>query len=42
MFLYDTAVKKQNKIKLTKESKEIGMLDFYDGLQNIVKIVAAC
>ena len=42
MFLYDTAVKKQNKIKLTKESKEIGMLDFYDGLTNVVKIVAAC
>ena len=44
-FLYDNAVKKQNKVKLTigcKESKDIGILDFYDGLSNITKVVAAC
>jgi hypothetical protein len=35
-------VKKQNKIRITKESKEIGILDFYDGLGNITKVVAAC
>jgi hypothetical protein len=35
-------VKKQNKIRITKESKEIGILDFYDGLSNINKVVAAC
>jgi hypothetical protein len=40
--LYDTAVKKQNKIKLTKDSRDIGILDFYEGLSNIVKIVAVC
>ena len=42
MFIYDGAVKKQNKIKLTKDSKEIGMLDFYDSLENVTKVVAAC
>jgi len=41
-FIHDSAVKKQNKIRITKDSKEIGILDFYDGLANITKVVAAC
>jgi phospholipase/lecithinase/hemolysin len=38
--LYDTAVKKQNKVKITKDSRDIGILDFFEGLSNIVKVVA--
>lgn len=42
MFIYDTAVKKQNKVKIIEQGKEIGILDFYESLAYITKIVAVC
>ena len=41
-FVFNTAIKKQNKVRITSEGKEIGILDFYESLQNMSKIVAAC
>ena len=42
IFIYDTAVKAQNKIRINSEgSKEIGILDFYESLANLPKVVSA-
>lgn len=38
--MYDTAVKSQNKVKLTEQSKDIGILDFYESLSLLPKLVA--
>lgn len=42
MFIYDTAVKKQNKVRIVEQGKEIGILDFYESLSYITKIAAVC
>ena len=39
-FVYDTAVKKQNKVKMTAEGRPIGILDFYESLSILPQIVA--
>lgn len=41
IFLYDTAVKAQNKVRLTEEGSPIGILDFYESLANLPRVVAA-
>ena len=41
IFMYDMAAKQNNTLAFTKQSKKIGILDFYDSLTIIVKIVAA-
>lgn len=42
IFIYETAVKSQNKVRLTPEStRDVGILDFYESLANLPKIVAA-
>jgi hypothetical protein len=41
VFVYDTAIKTHNKVRLTQESKEIGILDFYESLSIMPKVVAA-
>ena len=42
IFIYDTAVKAQNKIKLNVEgSRDIGILDFYESLANLPRVIAA-
>lgn len=41
IFLYDTAVKQQNKVKLTSESRPVGILDFYESLTILPKLVSA-
>ena len=40
IFVYDTAVK-QNRVKLSEQGKEIGILDFYESLATLPKVVAA-
>ena len=40
VFIYDTAVKKQNKVKMTSESRPIGILDFYESLAILPKVVS--
>ena len=39
--MYDMSAKKNNTLAFTKDSESIGMLDFYESLSVIVKIVAA-
>ena len=39
--MYDMSAKQNNTVLYTKHSERIGMLDFYDSLSVIVKIVAA-
>ena len=42
IFIYDTAIKAQNKVKINPEgSREIGILDFYESLANLPKIISA-
>ena len=42
IFINETAVKAQNKIRINNESsREIGILDFYESLANLPKVVAA-
>ena len=42
IFIYDTAVKEQNKISVNPEShRKIGILDFYESLANLPRIVSA-
>lgn len=41
IFLYETAVKEQNKVKLVHSGKKVGILDFYDSLSILPRIVAA-
>ena len=41
IFLYETAVKEQNKVKLVHTGKKVGILDFYDSLSILPRIVAA-
>lgn len=41
IFLYDTAVKAQNKVQLTEEGSPIGILDFYESLANLPRVIAA-
>lgn len=42
IFIYDTAVKAQNKVRLNEDGgREIGILDFYESLAFIPKIVSA-
>ena len=40
-FVYDTAVKKQNKVQLTAEGRPIGILDFYESLSVLPQVVGA-
>ena len=42
IFIYETAIKKQNKVKMVEQAKEIGILDFYESLAYVSKIVAVC
>ena len=39
--MYDLTSKQNNTLAFTKQSRRIGILDFYDSLHIIVKIVAA-
>jgi hypothetical protein len=39
--MYDMAAKQNNTLIFTKDSRRIGMLDFYDSLSVLVKVVAA-
>ena len=42
IFVYDTAIKAQNKVTLSPESvREIGILDFYESLSNLPKVISA-
>lgn len=41
IFIYEMAAKLNNTIKLTASSERIGILDFYDSMQMITKILAA-
>ena len=42
IFVYENAVKAQNKISLNPEStREIGILDFYESLSNLPKVISA-
>ena len=42
IFIYDTAVKEQNKVCLNEEGgRKIGILDIYESLANMPKIVSA-
>lgn len=41
MFMYDMSAKLNNTVMYTNQSQRIGMLDFYDSLSIMVKIVAA-
>jgi len=40
-FCYHNADKKQNKVKITSEGHEIGILDFYESLSVASKVIAA-
>jgi len=42
IFIFDGAVKKQNKIKITEMGKEICILDFFESLAFISKVVSVC
>jgi hypothetical protein len=39
--MYDMASKQNNTMSYTKDSERIGMLDFYDSLTVLVKVIAA-
>jgi len=42
IFIYDTAVKAQNKIMINSEgSRDIGILDFYESLANLPRVIAS-
>lgn len=41
VFVDPKSTKKQNKVRVTTEGKEIGILDFYESLQSVTKVVAA-
>ena len=42
IFIYNTAIKEQNKVQVNPESsRSIGILDFYESLSNLPKIVSA-
>ena len=42
VFIYNTAVKAQNKVSLGPESsRQIGILDFYESLANLPKVISA-
>lgn len=42
IFIYDTAVKAQNKVRINEDGgREIGILDFYESLAYLPKIVSA-
>lgn len=42
IFIYDTAIKEQNKIRINSEgSRDIGILDFYESLANLPRVIAS-
>ncbi|CDW82479.1 UNKNOWN [Stylonychia lemnae] len=41
IFMYDMATKQNNTLSFTKDSQRIGILDFYESMHMIVKVVAA-
>lgn len=41
IFMYDMAAKQNNTVAFTKNSERIGILDFYESLTIMVKIIAA-
>lgn len=42
IFIYETAVKSQNKVKINPEgSRDIGILDFYESLANMPRVISA-
>jgi hypothetical protein len=41
LFIYDLAAKQNNTVKLTRNSERIGILDFYESMHIMTKIISA-